>query len=370
MTDLFAPLEFPRGPAAANAFMLAPLTNCQSHPDGTLSDEEHRWLAMRGEGGFGAVMTCAASVSAGGVGFPGQLGIHADDHLPRLRALADDLRASGAIGLVQLHHAGVRSPSELIGGATPVGPSDHADTGARAMTTAEVESVIADFVAAARRAEQAGFDGVELHGAHGYLLCAFLSPELNVRTDAYGGSLERRCRIVFEILDGIRSTCGPDFVVGVRLSLERFGVRLDEMRILTQALIDSGQVDFIDLSLWDCFKEPVEAEGTGRSLLDVTTDLVRRHDPQGRRVPVGVAGKLHTPDDVRRAIDDGADFVLLGRVAIAHHDYPNRLRADADWRPASFPLPEEHYLAEGVSPTFIAYLRRSFGRLITDTAAE
>jgi 2,4-dienoyl-CoA reductase-like NADH-dependent reductase (Old Yellow Enzyme family) len=366
MTDLFAPLEFPRGPAARNAFMLAPLTNCQSHPDGVLSDDEHRWLAMRGEGGFGAVMTCAASVSPGGIGFPGQLGVHDDAHLPGLTRLADDLRASGAVSLVQLHHAGVRSPSELIGGAQPVGPSDHTDTGARAMTANEVQQVIDDFVAAARRSEQAGFDGVELHGAHGYLLCAFLSPELNQRTDAYGGSLEHRCRIVFEIIDGIRATCGPDFLVGVRLSLERFGVRLDEMRVLTQALIDTGDVDFIDLSLWDCFKEPVDMEGSGRTLLDVTTDLARRHDPQGRRVPVGVAGKLHTPDDVRRAIDGGADFVLLGRVAIAHHDYPARLQADPGWQPEQFPLPAEHYLAEGVSPSFVAYLRRSFARLLQE----
>lgn len=366
MAGLFAPLEFPRGRAADNAFMLAPLTNCQSHPDGVLSDAEHRWLAMRGKGGFGVVMTCAASVSAGGVGFPGQLGVHDDDHLPGLRRLADELRADGAVSFVQLHHAGVRSPSDLIGGATPVGPSDDADTGARAMTTDEVRAVIDDFVAGARRAEQAGFDGVELHGAHGYLLCAFLSPEMNRRTDDYGGSLERRGRIVFDIIDGIRSACGPDFIVGVRLSLERFGVRLDEMRILTQALIDTGQVDFIDLSLWSCFKEPIEMEGNGRTLLEVTTDLARRHDPHGRRIPIGVAGKLHTPDDVRRAIEGGADFVLLGRVAIAHHDYPARLRADEGWEPAEFPLPESHYLREGVSPAFVDYLRRSFGRLISD----
>ncbi|MEZ5260031.1 MAG: hypothetical protein R2705_25030 [Ilumatobacteraceae bacterium] len=213
----------------------------------------------------------------------------------------------------------------------------------------------------------AGFDGVELHGAHGCLLCAFLSPELNRRTDRYGGSLENRSRILFEILDGIRAECGPDFVVGVRLSLERFGVRLDEMRIVTQALIDSGQVDFMDLSLWDCTKEPVEMAGSGRSLLEVTTDLARRHDPQGRRrAPIGVAGKLHDPDDIVFALEHGADFVLLGRVAIAHHDYPRRWHDDPTWRPEAFPLSADHYAAEGVSPRFIDYLRRSFGPIISD----
>ena len=141
MTDPFAPLVFPRGPEAANRFMLAPLTNSQSHEDGTISDEEHTWLAMRGDGGFGAVMTCAASVSATGLGFPGQLGIHRDDHVPGLRRLADELRASGSLGLVQLHHAGVRSPAALIG-TSPVGPSDHDETGARTMTTDERMAVV------------------------------------------------------------------------------------------------------------------------------------------------------------------------------------------------------------------------------------
>jgi len=365
MTDLFSELHFPRGSAMPNLFMLAPLTNCQSHDDGTISDEERHWLTMRSEGGFGAVMTCAASVSPGGLGFPGQLGIHDDAHVPGLRALADEVRADGAMPLVQLHHAGVRSPADLIG-QQPVGPSDDAESGARAMSIDEVRALVADFVAAAERAERAGFAGVELHGAHGYILCAFLSPELNRRDDEYGGSLENRARIVFEIIDGVRATCGPDFVLGVRLSPERFGLRLADQRVVTQALIDSGHVDFIDLSLWDCFKEPVEMEGSGRTLLDVTTDLARRTDPQGRRIPIGVAGKLHDPADVERALDDGADFVLLGRVAIAHHDYPNRLRADADWKPEQFPLPSSHYSAEGVSPTFMEYLHRSFGRIIAD----
>ncbi|MGH1502081.1 MAG: NADH:flavin oxidoreductase [Acidimicrobiales bacterium] len=365
MTDLFAPLTFPRGRAAANSLMLAPLTNSQSHADGTLSDDEHRWLTMRGDGGFGTVMTCAASVSPGGLGFPGQLGAHDDRHLPGLERLANDLRAAGAVSLVQLQHAGCRAPEELTG-STPVAPSDHESTGARAMTTAEVEAVIGDFVAAARRAEQAGFDGVELHGAHGYLLCHFLSPTLNTRDDAYGGSLENRSRILFEILDGIRSTCGPDFIVGVRLSPERFGMRIDEVRVITQALIDSGQVDFMDLSLWDCFKEPEDLPGSGRSLVEVTTDLARRTDPSGRRVPIGVAGKLHTPADAEAALAAGADFVLLGRVAILHHDWPNRLAESPTWAPLEVPQPAEHFRAEGVSDTFLDYLRRSFGALLAD----
>src|SRR5690606_22609134 len=93
-----------------------------------------------------------------------------------------------------------------------------------------IEKLRDDFIAAAKRAERSGFDGVEVHGAHGYVLAQFLSPEVNRREDGYGGSLENRARIVFEIIDGIRAQCRPDFQVGLRLSPERFGLKLAEIR--------------------------------------------------------------------------------------------------------------------------------------------
>ena len=137
MHTLFSPLTFPRGPAMKNRFMLAPLTNSQSHADGCLSDDEFHWLTMRAAGGFGLTMTCAAHVQAEGQGFPGQLGIFADQQLPGLSRLAAAIKAEGSVAIVQLHHAGMRSPTELIG-TTPLCPSDNAEFGARAMTTAEV----------------------------------------------------------------------------------------------------------------------------------------------------------------------------------------------------------------------------------------
>ncbi len=356
---LFESLSFPRGPAMPNRFMLAPLTNTQSHADGTLSDEEHRWLTMRAEGGFGATMTCAAHVQAVGQGFPGQLGIFSDVHLPGLRRLAEDINATGSVSLVQLHHAGNRSPADLIG-TTPVCPSDDPDTGARALTTDEVHELVADFVAAAVRAEQTGFHGVELHGAHGYIICQFLSADINHRTDQYGGSFENRSRLLFEILDGIRAETGPDFIVGVRVSPERFGMRLAEILGLIQQLIDTGHVDFLDLSLWNCFKEPEEASENpawaGRTLCEITTDLARRTDPQGRVVPIGVAGKIHDPADVERVLELGADFPILGRVAILHHDYPKQLEKDANWVPCRTPVTRQHLADEGLSDPFIDYM--------------
>ncbi|MCP4961278.1 MAG: NADH:flavin oxidoreductase [Actinomycetia bacterium] len=365
MSRLFEPTVFPRGSAMANRFMLAALTNTQSYAEGTLSADEHNWLTMRARGGFGAVMTAAAHVQPCGQGFPGQLGIFADRHVTNLTNLASALRVAGTIPLVQLHHAGNRAPADIID-ATPVSASDDPETGARGLPTPEVEELIESFVAAAERAERAGFAGVELHGAHGYVLCQFLSAELNNRDDRFGGDLEGRSRIFFDILDGIRSRCGDDFIVGVRLSPERFGMKLAEIRTLSQRLIDSGQVDFLDLSLWDCFKEPVEEEWAGRSLCEVATDLDRRHDPSGRRVPLGVAGKIHDPADAERVLDMGADFAILGRVAILHHDYPRRLAADPEFVANRPPVSPEYLAAEGLSPAFVEYLSRPGGLVKTD----
>ena len=223
MSTLFDAVTFLHGPAMKNRFMLSPLTNQQSNPDGTLSDDEERWLTMRAAGGFGMTMTCASHVDPIGQGFPGQLGCFSDDHLPGLTRLAAGIREQGSVAIVQLHHAGRRAPAELIG-TSPLAPAEDAKYGARRMTTDEVHEVIESFVAAAVRCDEAGFDGVELHGAHDYLLCEFLNVEFNDRTDAYGGSRGARFRIFDEIIAGIRQRCRPDFQVGVRLSPERFGL--------------------------------------------------------------------------------------------------------------------------------------------------
>ncbi|MEO1435979.1 MAG: NADH:flavin oxidoreductase, partial [Bacteroidota bacterium] len=199
-------LQFPCGISMKNRFMLAPLTNTQSHADGQLSDEEFHWLSMRAKGQFGLVMTCASHVQANGQGFPGQLGIFSDAQNPGHQKLTADLKAQGSVAVIQLYHGGMRCPAELIGEA-PVCPSDSPRHGARALTLDEVGQLKADFIAAAVRAQACGYDGVELHGAHGYILCQFISQKYNRRTDEYGGSLENRSRLLFEIVDGVRAAC-------------------------------------------------------------------------------------------------------------------------------------------------------------------
>jgi 2,4-dienoyl-CoA reductase-like NADH-dependent reductase (Old Yellow Enzyme family) len=361
MTSLFDPLPLRRGPALKNRFMLAPLTNTQSHADGRLSEDEFRWLTMRAQGGFGLTMTCAAHVQRQGQGFPGQLGVWDDMHIDGLSRLAAAIKAQGSHSIVQLHHAGMRSPKDLIGEA-PLCPSDNAETGARGLSLDEVRRLRDDFIAAARRAERAGFDGVELHGAHGYILCAFFSPEINKREDEYGGSIENRSRILFEIIDGIRSECGANFSLGVRLSPERFGLKLMEIVEVAGRLMREDRIEFLDMSLWDVFKEPEEAEYKGRTLGSYFTSLDRKG------VRLGAAGKITTGEGARLTLEAGHDFAVIGRAAILHHDFPKRVAANPEFEPVARPVTPDYLRAEGLGDAFVEYMRAWKG-FVTEKAA-
>lgn len=353
------PLPLPRGPALANRVMLAPLTNFQSHDDGTLGDDELHWLRLRAQGGFGLTMTCAAYVNDNGKGFPGQLGISSDRHLPGLQRLAAAIHEAGSVSSVQLQHSGRRSKAEYTG-QQPVCPWDDAETGARALTTAEVQQAVQDFVDAAVRAEAAGFQGVELHGAHGYLLAQFLDAEHNQRSDGYGGSFEHRTRMLFETIAGVRARTGPNFQLGLRLSPERFGIPLAEARELARQVLAGGQLDYLDLSLWDAFKEPVEPAFKGKPLIDHFTDLPRH----GTRV--GVAGKIMSAATAQACLEHGADFVLIGRGAILHHDFARRAMTDAAFQSVPRPVTRAYLAGEGVGPAFIHYLKTEWRDFVAD----
>jgi 2,4-dienoyl-CoA reductase-like NADH-dependent reductase (Old Yellow Enzyme family) len=304
---------------------------------------------MRAAGGFGMTMTCASHVDPIGQGFPGQLGCFSDDHLPGLTRLAAGIREQGSVAIVQLHHAGRRAPAELIG-TSPLAPAEDAKYGARRMTTDEVHEVIESFVAAAVRCDEAGFDGVELHGAHDYLLCEFLNVEFNDRTDAYGGSRGARFRIFDEIIAGIRQRCRPDFQVGVRLSPERFGLDTADVIDGFERLVATEAVDFIDLSLWDVFKAAADDAFAPQPLLEVFTALDRGS------VRLAVAGHLYTGTDVQRALDGGADIVTIGRAAITNHDFPLLVQADPTAAMRELPVARETLAAEGLGPVFIDYM--------------
>lgn len=349
MTSLFSPLSLKSGVILKNRFVLAPLTNLQSAPNGVLSDDEYKWLTMRAEGGFGLTMTCAASVQEEGVGFPGQLGCHDDKHLPGLTRLAAGIKAHGSHAVVQIHNSGMRALKR--DGMKLMCPSDNEETGAQAMTFEEVQHARDCFIAAAVRAEKAGFEGVELHGAHGYLICQFLSAEINKRTDVYGGSPENRARFLLECIDGVRAATKPGFSLGVRLSPERFGVDLLEIRDLAQRLMREAKVDYLDMSLWDVFKEPQDELYKGKPLAQYFTELERGG------VRLGAAGKIMTGAAAKRCLDSGFDFAIIGRGAILHHDFPKRVEADPNFTPITLPVSADHLRAEGLGEAFVNYMR-------------
>ncbi|PKN58067.1 MAG: oxidoreductase [Deltaproteobacteria bacterium HGW-Deltaproteobacteria-14] len=355
MTDLFSPLVFRNGARAANRCVLAAMTNQQSHVDGTLGEDEFRWLAARAAGGFGIVTTCASHVTADGQGWPGELACYSDAYLPGLTRVATMIRASGALSLVQLYHGGLRADVEASGlpaWTARVGPEVPGVTEAtREGTLADIERVIAAFAAAARRVHAAGFDGVELHGAHGYLLTQFLSRH-NDRSDGWGGDLAGRARLVREVMRAVRGAVPAGFLVGIRLSPEDWGnasgVDLDESVQVARWLCEDG-ADFIHLSLW-------------RALLPSTKRpdahpcaIFRAALPSD--VPIFAAGGIWTRAEADALLAHGADAIAVARVAIGHPDWAAQLAAGV-LEPSKPPFTEAQLLAAAVSPKFIGYLRR------------
>ena len=351
MKSLNDKLIFSSGHQMKNRFMLAPLTNTQSHEDGVLSDDEYHWLTKRAQGGFGLTMSCASHVQDIGKGFPGQLGIFDDKHIDGLKKLTTEIKKHESLAIAQLHHAGMRSPEELIN-TQPVCPSDDSNTGARSLSFEEVIQLREDFIAAAVRAKKSGYQGVEIHGAHGYILSQFLSSEINRRQDEYGGSIENRSRIIFEIVDGIRHMCGKEFVLGVRVSPEGFGLKLGEIKEICESLIATNKVDFLDMSLWDSFKEPNEEEHKNKSLLKHFTDM------DFGDTLLTVAGNIRTASDAAKILESEVDFVTIGRAGILHHDLPKKIIEDPKFEPIELPVSKEYLGNEGLSDTFIKYMQR------------
>ncbi len=341
MHDLSSPLTFRNGVTAKNRAWLAPLTNMQSHADGTLSDDELRFLTMRAEGGFGVIETCASHIALDGQGWPGELGSYDDKLLPGLSRLASAVKSRGALALVQLFHGGVRAPSSVTG-RQPWSASAFEE--AREGTEADILGAIEGFRAAAVRAHRAGFDGVELHGAHGYLLSQFLSATMNRRTDRWGD----RPLLLRETLRAVRAAVPASFVVGVRISPEDFGnakgLDLDENLALARMLVSDG-IDFLHLSLWDTTRN------TTKRPEQHALPLFREVVP--REVPIVVAGKVWTRRDAERLFAMGADAVALGRSAIANPDWPEH--PDTPRMP---PLTLHELHERGLNPVFAEYMRK------------
>lgn len=350
--DLLGSFSFRNGVKARNRVFLAPMTNQQSHDDGTLSDDELLWLATRAEGGFGVVETCASHVTKDGQGWKGELGIFDDEHLPGLTRLANSLRSAGATSLVQIFHGGARADANVTG-IRPLSASEEGQAPlAREATPEDIERILEAFRDAAIRAHKAGFDGVELHGAHGYLLGQFLSASANRRTDEWGGSLVNRARFMREATRRARAAVPASFIVGIRISPEDFGnargLDLDENLKLAKWLCDDG-IDFLHVSLWDAFAN------TKKRPEEHPIPLFRR--ALAEDVPLVVAGAIWTRQQAAQLLERGADGIALGRCAIANPDWPKRIM-DSAWEPRRPPLLPEELRERGISDSFANYLRR------------
>lgn len=353
--DLLQPVSFPNGTSAPNRVWLAPMTNQQSHADGSLSDDELNWLLPRAHGGFGVIESCATHVSLDGQGWEGEWGVFSDAHVADWQRAANEINAAGAHLYAQLYHGGARSVR--IDGNQPwsASASGEGANAIRAGSEDDIARTIDAFAAAARRVADAGAQGIELHGAHGYLLCQFLSSDINQRDDRWGGSLENRARLVRECLRAVRASVPSTFTVGVRLSPENWGqlkgLDLDES-IQTAAWLCEDGADFIHISLWDASrnsaKRPDEHPAAAfRAALPAP-------------VPIITAGQVWTAADAVAQLDHGADAVALGRSGIVNPDWPQRVISEAQ-SPVRTPVTADYLRDKGLSERFVEYMRRWSG---------
>lgn len=349
VSDLFKPLTFLHGPSMRNRFMMAPLTSQQSDFDGTASADDQNWIEQLAKGYYGLIQTSAATVEPGGIAFERQLGIHSDDHLHGLTKIATAIRNGGGLSAVQLHHAGHRAKPSIGGIPAPASGKTLQDV--NAISTEEVQRIRYSFITAALRAQKAGFDGVSVHGAFGWILSEFLSPNLNDRTDQYGGSLENRARFTIEVIEGIRAACGPNFQIGWRLSIERYGLLLEELRDITADIFDRELIDYLDLALWDSAQIVRDGVFKGKTMLSVFTEIPRKG------VRLGVAGKIMTAQRVAELLDEGCDFVLIARAGILQRDFPLQVLYNPTYESPELPVTAQYLRDRGMSELFIETMR-------------
>lgn len=339
-----------------NHFVLSPMVNRQSEVDGCVGINEQEWLVRRAKGGFGMIITSATNVSPNGQTWANQLSVHSDKHIAGLTNLAQQLTKNGAISILQIFHGGARCPSVLINEQPLSASSFHLNEPnfeqPRSATESEIEQIIEDFVNGAKRAYTAGFTGVEIHGANGYLLTQFISPQTNFRTDKFGGSLENRAHLIRTIMQRCKHELPNNFVIGVRLSPENRGIQsgldIDESVTIAKWLVEDG-ADYIHLSTSDVFKHADKYPEIDKSLVEYFTAILN-----GK--PLLAAGGLQSIAQMEKALNLGVSGVALGRIAIANPDIPNLAKNDTNYQPILPPYTKEQLEAVKVSYNFYEYL--------------
>jgi 2,4-dienoyl-CoA reductase-like NADH-dependent reductase (Old Yellow Enzyme family) len=293
-------------------------------------------------GGVGLIITGHAYVSREGQASRWQLGIYSDDLIPGLVQMTTSVHAVGGKIALQVAHAGVRA-SYPLSGLEPIGPSvlqTGSEPVGREMTRHDIESVIHAFAAAAIRSQAAGFDAIQIHGAHGYLVSQFLSPYFNKRRDEYGGSIENRARLSIEVVKAIRSSVGPDFPVLIKLNSEDFlpgGLMVEEM-VKTAILLEESGVDGIEMSGGTIMSKKTMPFRPGKSSPDGTEayyESAARQYKEKVQVPLILVGGIRTFETSERLVAEGlTDYIALSRPLIREPELIIRWKS-GDRRPAT-----------------------------------
>lgn len=320
--NLFSPLRVGKT-VLKNRLVMPAMGTLYCNADGTVSETMRAYYAKRAEGGAGMIVLEFGSVDQPhGMGAVSQLDLSRDTALPGLHALADSVKPFGTRLVAQLHHAGARAYAAPA--AVAVGPDE--GKGVKPLAKEEITALVEKFAKAAVRAKQAGLDGVEVHGGHGYLINQFLSPLTNHRTDEYGGSAENRFRFLGEILTAVRKACGDRFLLSVRLAVKDWPKGgIDIGMGAEYARLSNDLVDMINVTtgIKDRWYGAVETQdrpdGARRELTTGIKSVVKK--------PVAIVGKLRAGEMCEEILANGeADLIVVGRQLICDPFWPEKLR--------------------------------------------
>ena len=311
------PYTFANGVTVKNRVVIPPMTEASAFEEGSITRDELRYFRIH-SGGAGLFISPVANVSARGKGFEGELAITDDRFLPGLTQMANAMQQNGTKAILQIFHAGRMSNSHVLRGERTVSASavaaerPHAET-PQELTADEIEQIITDFGEATRRAIEAGFDGIELHGANTYLLQQFFSPHSNRRTDQWGGDVHGRMRFALAVIARCHAVIDQyadrPFILGYRISPEEIetpGIRLAD----TLAFIDvlCGQpIDYLHISMGYAWRTSLNDDSDKEPLI-----LKIKRQVAGR-LPLIAVGSVEKPADAEKVMAAGIDFVALGR---------------------------------------------------------
>ena len=311
-----------------NRLIYPPMVTGFASEDGFVTDRLIAYAAERGRGGVGLYTLEATFVDPQGRGFAHGVGIDDDNKIPGLKKLTKAVHDRGGKISVQLHHAG-RETSASLTGYPIVAPSDcpvsYSSESVHALEKAEIVTIIQRYADGARRAKAAGFDAVEIHGAHGYLISQFLSPYTNKRTDEYGGSPEKRARFALEVIRAVRKATGDDFTITLRLSVEEShpgGLSIQE-GAQAAALFSRSGIDAIHIVSGNYATPLTVIPPACEGYIINLARAVAVRQAVGPDFPLILAGRIKTVFQAEELIQSGiADFVAMGRALIADPELP------------------------------------------------